>query len=98
VIITADHLGWVRGKLVRVRVVVTEIRWDGNMRRRALDTAGLTGADRWDNIIEQVLAPRTALLRAVPTMSRTTVASLIRSVRSHRPGVRRSRHQHPTPP
>jgi hypothetical protein len=46
VIITADHLGWVRGKLVRVRVVVTEIRWDGNMRRRAPGTAGLTGADR----------------------------------------------------
>lgn len=26
------------------------------MRRRALDTSGLTDADRWENLIEQVLA------------------------------------------
>ena len=39
-----------------MRVVVTEIGWDGSMRRRALDTSGLTGASRWENLIEQVLA------------------------------------------
>lgn len=39
-----------------VRVVVTEIGWDGSMRRRALDTSGLTDAGRWENLIEQVLA------------------------------------------
>ncbi len=36
--------------------VVTEIGWEGRMRRRALDTCGLTDAGRWDNLIEQVLA------------------------------------------
>ena len=80
VIITIGHLEWIRGKLVGVRVVVTEIGWDGNMRRWVPGTAGLTGADRWDNIMEQILPPRrTAQLRAVLPMSRTTVASLIRS-------------------
>jgi hypothetical protein len=50
------------------------------MRRRVPGTAGLTGADRWDNIMEQILSPRrTAQLRAVLAMSCTTVASLIRS-------------------
>ena len=39
-----------------VRVVVTEIGWEGRMRRRALDTSGLTDAGRWENLIEQVLA------------------------------------------
>jgi len=39
-----------------VRVVVTEIGWDGSIRRRALDTCGLTGAGRWEDLIEQVLA------------------------------------------
>jgi hypothetical protein len=39
-----------------VRVVVTEIGWDGSMRRRALDTCGLTEAGRWETLIEQVLA------------------------------------------
>lgn len=49
------------------------------MRRRVPGTAGLTGADRWDNIMEQILAPRrTAQLRAVLSMSCTTVASLCR--------------------
>jgi hypothetical protein len=47
---------WKRGTLVWVRVVVTEIGWDGSMRRRALDTSGLTDAGRWENLIEQVLA------------------------------------------
>ena len=36
--------------------MVTEIGWDGSMRRRALDTSGLTDAGRWENLIEQVLA------------------------------------------
>jgi hypothetical protein len=40
----------------RVRVVVTEIGWDGSMRRRALDTCGLTEAGPWESLIEQVLA------------------------------------------
>jgi hypothetical protein len=39
-----------------MRVVVTEIGWDGSMRRRALDTCGLTEAGRWETLIEQVLA------------------------------------------
>ena len=39
-----------------MRVVVTEIGWDGSMRRRALDTSGLTEAGRWETLIEQVLA------------------------------------------
>jgi hypothetical protein len=39
-----------------VRVVVTEIGWEGRMRRRALDTSGLADAGRWENLIEQVLA------------------------------------------
>lgn len=56
-IITIGHLEWIRGKLVGVRVVVTEIGWDGNMRRWVPGTAGLTGADRWDNIMEQILPP-----------------------------------------
>ena len=38
-----------------VRVVVTEIAWDGSLRRRALDTSGLTDPGRWDELIEQVL-------------------------------------------
>ena len=39
-----------------MRVVVTEIGWDGSMRRRALDTCGLTEAGRWETLIGQVLA------------------------------------------
>jgi hypothetical protein len=31
--------------------------WDGNMRCRVPGTAGLTGADRWDNIMKQILSP-----------------------------------------
>jgi hypothetical protein len=45
-----------RGDTGWVRVVVTEIGWDGSMRRRALDTSGLTEAGRWETLIEQVLA------------------------------------------
>jgi hypothetical protein len=39
-----------------VRAVVTKIGWDGCMRRRALDTCGLTGAGRWEDLTGQVLA------------------------------------------
>lgn len=44
------------GILVWVRVVVTEIASDGNVRRRALDTWCLAGPARWEHLIEQVLA------------------------------------------
>jgi hypothetical protein len=36
--------------------VITEIGWEGKMRRRALDTSGLADAGRWEDLIEQVLA------------------------------------------
>ena len=39
-----------------VRVVVTEIAWDGSIRRRAPGTSSLTSAGRWHKLIEQVLA------------------------------------------
>jgi len=39
-----------------VRVVVTEIGRDGSLRRRALETCGLTEAGRWEHLIGQVLA------------------------------------------
>jgi hypothetical protein len=38
-----------------VRVGVTEVSWDGMIRRRALDTWCLADADRWECIIGQVL-------------------------------------------
>jgi hypothetical protein len=38
-----------------VRIGVTEIGWDGAIRRRALDTWCLADADRWEHIIGQVL-------------------------------------------
>ena len=44
-----EDTGW-------VRVVVTQIGWDGSMRRRALDTCGLTEAGRWETLIGQVQA------------------------------------------
>jgi hypothetical protein len=44
------------GQTGGVRVVVTEIGWEGRMRRRALDTSGLSDAGRWENLVEQVLA------------------------------------------
>jgi hypothetical protein len=44
------------GKLVQVRIVVTEIGWDGSIRRWALDTWCLTDVSRWENLIGQVLA------------------------------------------
>ncbi len=36
--------------------MITEIAWDGSIRRRALDTASLTDPGRCDNLITQVLA------------------------------------------
>ena len=39
-----------------MRVAVTEIGRDGSISRRVLDTWQLTDADRWDLLIEQVLA------------------------------------------
>ena len=39
-----------------MRVGVTEIGWDGSISRRVLDTWQLTDADRWEILIEQVLA------------------------------------------
>jgi len=51
-----DPAGRWRGDTGRVRVVVTQIGWDGSMRRRAPDTCGLTEAGRWETLIGQVLA------------------------------------------
>jgi hypothetical protein len=45
-----------RGRLVWVKVVVTEIGGDGTLRRRVLDTWCLTDAGRWENLIGQLLA------------------------------------------
>ena len=58
-----------------MRVVVTEIGWDGSIRRSALQTAGLPDAGRWEYLIEQVLAvPRdTRQLRAARSMSSAPV-------------------------
>jgi len=39
-----------------VRVVITEIGWDGSIRRRSLSTSGLTDAGRWEDLIAQLLA------------------------------------------
>jgi hypothetical protein len=39
-----------------VKVGVTEIGWDGSISRQVLDTLRLTDADRWEFLIEQVLA------------------------------------------
>ena len=38
-----------------MRIGVTEVSWDGMIRRRALDTWCLANADRWECIIGQVL-------------------------------------------
>ena len=39
-----------------MRVVVTGIGWNGTIRRTAVDTWCLTELDRWEGIIEMVLA------------------------------------------
>ena len=41
---------------MQVRVVVTQIGWDGSIRRRVLGTWSLPDADRWETLIGQVLA------------------------------------------
>ena len=48
-----------------MRVVVTEVGWDGNIRRQALETVALPDAGRWEHLIEQVLASP-PLYRAAP--------------------------------
>jgi len=55
-------------------VVVTEIAWDGRLRRRALDTCGLTGPCRWDELLEQVLS--------VPPAYRATPGRLVYVLRA----------------
>ncbi len=45
-----------RSTLIYVRVTVTEIGWDGTISRRVLDTWQLPGADRWETLIQQILA------------------------------------------
>jgi hypothetical protein len=47
---------WLQGKLGRVRITVTEVGWDGSIKRRAADTSGLTHVRRWEDLIEQLLA------------------------------------------
>ena len=39
-----------------MRVVVTEVGWDGSVRRKAVETVALPDAGRWEHLIEQVLA------------------------------------------
>ena len=53
------------GQTGGVKVAVTEIAWDGSLRRRALDTSALTGPGRWEALIEQVLSVPPAY-RATP--------------------------------
>jgi hypothetical protein len=36
--------------------VVTEVGWDGSIRRSALETASLPDTGRWEHLIERVLA------------------------------------------
>jgi hypothetical protein len=45
-----------RSTLIYVRVAVTEIGWDGTISRRVLDTWQLSEADRWETLIQQILA------------------------------------------
>jgi hypothetical protein len=50
-------------------VAVTEIGWDGRISRRVLDTWQLQDADRWEILIQQILASpppyRAALGRSI---------------------------------
>ena len=45
-----------RSTLIYVRVAVTEIGWDGTISRRVLDTWQLLDAERWETLIQQILA------------------------------------------
>ena len=38
-------------------LVVTEIGWDGRMRRRMFDFSGLSDARFWEDLIGQILQP-----------------------------------------
>jgi hypothetical protein len=44
--------GPVRSRLIGVRVVVTQVAWDGSLRRRVLDTSDLPNAGLWETLIE----------------------------------------------
>jgi hypothetical protein len=46
-------------------LVVTEIAWDGSIRRLAVDTAGRADAARWDEMIAAV-PPQPPPYRAMP--------------------------------
>ena len=39
-----------------MRIEVTEVDWDGAMRRRKVDTAGHSDAGRWQQLIARALA------------------------------------------
>jgi hypothetical protein len=39
-----------------MRVVVTQIRWDGTMWRRLVDTAGRSDGRRWEELAQRALA------------------------------------------
>jgi len=68
-----DPAGGRRGDTGWVRVVVTEIGWDGSMGRRALDICGLTEAGRWETVIEQVLVFPPPYRAAPGSLSRSKI-------------------------
>jgi hypothetical protein len=53
-----NDAGWRAGTgiLAMVRVVITEIGWDGSIPRRAVGTGSLTGPGRCESLLGQVLA------------------------------------------
>jgi len=53
------------GQTCRVMLVVTEIGWDGSLRRYQVDTAGRGDAARWEELVSRVPA-RPPPYRAVP--------------------------------
>jgi hypothetical protein len=64
-----------------VRIGITEISWDGTIRRRALDTWCLADADRCEHIIGQVLTVPPAIkppTRKTPRHSHLTPARFFR--------------------
>ena len=65
----------VRSTLICVRVGVTEIGRDGSIRRRVLDTWQLPDADRWEILIEQLLAS--------PPPYRAALGSSVYVIHSH---------------
>ena len=69
-----------------MRVVVTEIVPDGEIRRRGLDTSALNGAGRWENLIQQLLASP-PLYRAAPGSSVYVIHACDRAVLVGEPDV-----------